>query len=83
MTDRQPSIALIADPVAVKVGLVWVGGIGAIVDWASAYQSSKNIVSKFWIAKSVLVRVGTCVADIREAVCVCIQLAFRARWQHG
>ena len=76
MADREPSVALVSDPITVKVGLVGVDSIGAIVDWAS-------VRFKFWIAETVIVRVGARVAGISKAVFVCIRLAFRVAWNHG
>ena len=82
MADRQFAVALVTDAVGVKVGLVRIDGIGAVVDWASAYQISRMIVSKFWIAEIVTVCVSAGVAVIRESVEVGVRNAFRiAGWE--
>jgi hypothetical protein len=68
MADGQLAVAYVADPVTVKVGLVRVERIRAIVYWAGARRESCCIGFKSWVAKTVTVRVGTRVAEIRKCV---------------
>ncbi len=63
VADRQLAVAHVTDAVAVKVGLVWVDGIGAIVLWASA-----PIKLYVRITETITVCVGTYVAEIRKSV---------------
>ncbi len=63
VADRQFAVARVTDAISVKVGLVWVDGIGAVVLWART-----PIKPYVRIAETVTVCVGTRVAVIHKSI---------------